>query len=307
MMRRILAIVGATATGKTALGEAVAAALGAEIVCADARQVFRELELGTGKPTPKERGAQPHHLFDSLSLGDQPSAGWYAHEARDCCEKLFAQGRTPILVGGSGLYLQALQRGLHAEPPRDVAVRARLQEMLQADGPQVLHARLASADPATASRLSPSDSQRITRALEVYESSGRAMSWWHAQEREGALTGQWRVVEVTVGPRLLAERIAARTRTMFTAGLLEETRALVNEGRRASLESLQAIGYDESLGLLDGRLDRAAAEELVCLRTRQLAKRQRTWFRHQMDALRLETDDGDVARLMNVTLEHFKA
>lgn len=305
-MRRILAIVGATATGKTALGEAVAEELNADIVCADARQVFRELDIGTGKPTRKERGARPHHLFDALSLGDQPSAGWYAREARDLCERLFAEGRTPILVGGSGLYLQALQRGLHAEPPRDAAVRTRLQQMLQADGPQVLHARLASADPATAARLSPGDSQRITRALEVYESSGRPMSWWHAQERQGALVGEWKVVEVGIGPRLLSERIAARTHGMFETGLLEETRALVAEGRRASLEALQAIGYDESLLMIDGTIDREAAEARVNLRTRQMAKRQRTWFRHQMEALRLDGDHGDLSRLVSAALEHVR-
>ncbi len=303
-MRRILAIVGATSTGKTTLGEAVAEQLGADIVCADARQVFRELDIGTGKPTRQERGARPHHLFDTLSLGDQPSAGWYAREARDLCERLFAEGRTPILVGGSGLYLQALQRGLHAEPPRDAGVRTRLQQMLQADGPQVLHARLASADPVTAARLSPGDSQRITRALEVYESSGRPMSWWHEQERQGALEGAWRVVEVAIGPRLLAERIATRTRGMFESGLVEETRALVADGRRASLEALQAIGYDESLSLIDGTIDRETAEARTNLRTRQMAKRQRTWFRHQMDALRLDGDDGDLARLVTASLEH---
>ncbi len=306
-MRRILAIVGATATGKTALGEAVAAALGGEIVCADARQVFLELDLGTGKPSHKDRAARPHHLFDALSVGDQPSAGWYAREARECCERLFAQGRTPILVGGSGLYLQALQRGLHAEPPRDAAVRARLQQMLHADGPQVLHARLASADPVTAAKLSPGDSQRITRALEVQESSGRPISWWHAQEREGALLGEWRVVEVTIGPRLLAERIATRTRAMFTGGLIEETRALVTDGRRASLEALQAIGYDEALGVIDGRLELAAAQEQTSLRTRQLAKRQRTWFRHQMEAVRLEADDLALDPLVAATLAHMRS
>lgn len=307
MSRRILAIVGATATGKTALSERVAAALGGELVCADARQVFRELDIGTGKPSVAERGKRKHHLFDALTLGDQPSAGWYAREARETCERLLADGRTPILVGGSGLYLQALQRGLHAEPPRDAAVRLRLQQMLQADGPQVLHARLASADPATAARLSPGDSQRITRALEVYESSGRPMSWWHSQEREGALAGEWRVVELTLSPRVLAERITARTHAMFSGGLIEETRALLEAGRRASLVALQAIGYDECVAMADGLIDRATAEARTDLRTRQMAKRQRTWFRHQMQALRLEGDDGDLDRLCTETLAHLKS
>ena len=130
------------------------------------------------------------------------------------------------------------------------------------------------------------------------------MSWWHEQERLGALVGEWKVVEVAIGPRLLAERIATRTHEMFAAGLVEETRALVNEGRRASLEGLQAIGYDESLLLIDGTIDQATAEARMNLRTRQMAKRQRTWFRHQMEALRLEGDDGDLARLVASSLAH---
>src|SRR6266705_3516182 len=200
-MRRaqVLAIVGATATGKTALGEALAEKLGGEVVCADSRQVHRELETGTGKPEPGERAARPHHLFESLSLaspaGDAraPSAGWYATAARAVCVAVHARGRLPVLVGGSGLYLAALQRGL------------------------------SRVDAATATRLRPRDHQRVTRALEVFEASGRPLSWWHAHPGPIPLEAEWRAIELVAAPAVLARRIEARTRSMFECGLLEET------------------------------------------------------------------------------------
>lgn len=282
-MPRIVAIVGATATGKSVLGEALAATLGGEVVCADSRQVFGELEIGTGKPAAAERAQRPHHLFDALSLGDRASAGWYAGRAREVCAAIHARGRIAVLVGGSGLYLDAAMRGLAAEPPHDPALRTRLRAELEREGPEALHRRLAAADPATARRLKPRDAQRIMRALEVATASGRSLSDWHAGGRQGAIAGPWRVIELTCPPRDLAARIERRTRWMFDSGLIEETQALVAAGRRAPLEQLQAVGYDEALGLLEGRLTREAAEERVNLRTRQLAKRQRTWFRHQVD------------------------
>ena len=294
-MPRIVAVVWATATGKTDLGEALAEALGGELVCADSRQVFRELEVGTGKPAPADRAARPHHLFDALVLGQRPSAGWYAKAVGAVCGAIHSRGRTPVLVGGSGLWLRAAQHGLSGEPPHDPEVRARLQAELERDGPELLHARLALADPATAARLSPRDRQRVTRALEVHEASGRPLSWWHERQGEPAATGEWAVFELTLPPQALDERIARRTRWMFDSGLVEETRALVAAGHEAPLRALRAVGYDEVLELLAGRSDRRAAEERTNLRTRQLAKRQRTWFRHQVEAVRLASTGGGVA------------
>ncbi len=287
-MRRVVAIAGATATGKTDLAEALAAAIGGEIVCADARQVFRELEIGTGKPTPAQRAARPHHLFDAFALGERASAGAWARLAAERCEAALARGAVPVLVGGSGLYLAALQRGLHPVPPHDPAVRARLRAERDALGPETRHARLAAVDPAAAARLAPRDTQRVLRALEVAESTGRPLSWWHAREARPPLDAEWRVLEVTCPPRALAERIARRTRAMFAEGLVEETRALRERGLGPALAALRAIGYDEALALLDGALDVDAARARTDLRTRQLAKRQRTWFRHQLSSARLD-------------------
>jgi tRNA dimethylallyltransferase len=299
----IVAIVGATATGKTALGEALAAALGGEVVCADSRQVYRELEIGTGKPAPAERAARPHHLFDALALGERASAGWYAAAARAACAAIAARGRVPVLVGGSGLYLDAARRGLAAEPPHDPSIRARLGAELARRGVQALHRRLAAADPETAARLAPGDAQRITRALEVLEASGRPLSAWHAAGRGGAVPGTWRVIELICAPRSLAPRIERRTGWMFEHGLIEETRAVIAAGSRPALERLRAVGYDEALALIDGALARTEAEARVNLRTRQLAKRQRTWFRHQVEAARLDAAEASLERLTAAALD----
>lgn len=302
-MRRLVAIVGATATGKTALGEAVAEALHGEIVCADARQVFTELEIGTGKPTPAERGSRPHHLFDARVLGEDTSAGWWARRAAEACEGVWARGSTPVLVGGSGLYVDVLRRGLMAEPPKDAAVRARLRAELAERGVEAMHARLAAVDPEIAARLMVRDQQRIVRALEVWEVSGEPMSRWHARPREGALAGEWRVVEVTCAPALLEPRIAARTRAMFDGGLVEEARELLARGLQVPLGELRAIGYDEAMALLAGEIDRAEAEARTNRRTRQMAKRQRTWFRHQIQAERLDGGALGFDELLRRTLE----
>jgi tRNA dimethylallyltransferase len=290
----IVAVVGATATGKTAFADALASRLNAEIVCADSRQVFGELEIGTGKPTRAERAARPHHLFESLSLGQRASAGWYARAAREACEAIRARGRVALLVGGSGLYLRAAMEGLSAEPPHDPAARERLRERLAREGVEALHAALVRVDPATAARLRPRDAQRITRALEVWEASGRPLSWWHTVPGERAMAGPWRVFELVARPARLDAVIAGRTRAMFASGLVEETADLLARGQGDALRALCAVGYDEALALLEGSLDRAAAEGRTTLRTRRLAKRQRTWFRHQVRAVRIDLEERPV-------------
>jgi tRNA dimethylallyltransferase len=282
MRRTLLAVVGATATGKTAAGEALAAQVGGEVVCADARQVFRELELGTGKPTPAERGTRPHHLFEWLALGERPTAGRWARAAAEVCERCFARGVTPVLVGGSGLYLVALQRGLHPEPPRDPAARAGLEAECDAVGVEEMHARLAARDPEAAAALARRDRQRVLRALEITGVCGHTLAWWRSRPREAPLAAEWRTFELTCEPAALAERIAERTQAMWEQGLLAETRALCEAGLEPALRRLAAIGYDEALERLAGRLSATEAEQRMNARTRQLAKRQRTWFRHQM-------------------------
>lgn len=294
----IVAIVGETATGKTDAGEAVAMAVGGEVVCADSRQVFAELNVGTGKPDRAALAQRPHHLFDALHVGESASAGWYLEAARSVCAAIHARGAVPVLVGGSGLYLEAAREGLAAAPPSDPALREALRAEAARAGPEVLHVRLARSDPETASRLGTRDAQRIIRALEVIEASGRPLSWWHRQPHSLPVAGKWRVFRIRVSPEALRTRIERRAHRMFGAGLIEETRALLGSERGPALRALRAIGYDEAAGLIEGELDRATAEARTALRTLQLAKRQRTWFRHRGKATDVDAGDA-VAAILN--------
>lgn len=292
MRRRLLAIVGATATGKTGVGETLAERIAGEVVCADARQVFRELELGTGKPTPVERATRPHHLFEWLGLGERATAGRWARAAAEVCEACFARGTVPVIVGGSGLYLAALERGLHPEPPRDPSVRQALEQECGAVGVERMHEQLRALDPGTAAALGPRDRQRVLRALEIQRTSGHTLAWWRERPRETPLAAEWRAFELTCSPASLAERIVARTRAMWEQGLLAETRSLRDAGLEPELRRLAAIGYDEALDQLAGLASPDEAERRMNERTRQLAKRQRTWFRHQLSAVRVAGDEA---------------
>jgi tRNA dimethylallyltransferase len=298
MEPRIVAIVGATATGKTGLAEAVADRLGGEVVCADSRQVYRELEIGTGKPDATQRAARAHHLFDALELGRPASAGWYARAAGEVLAAVRARGRTPVLVGGSGLYLRAVTHGLFDEPPIDPGVRRALRAEFDERGPEAMHDRLAERDPAAAARLHPADRQRVLRALEVVEGTGRPLSWWHARGAPDRAGERWDIVRLTLDPGVLRQRIAARTRWMFANGLVDEARTLVERGLEPPLRALRAIGYDEALDLLAGSATREEAEARVNLRTGQLAKRQRTWFRHQLASTAIDAGAADPAELV---------
>jgi tRNA dimethylallyltransferase len=280
----VYAVVGATATGKTDLAEALADRLDAEIVCADSRQVFRELEIGTGKPTRAQIAGRPHHLFDARSIGERASAGWYAREASRVIGEIRSRGRRPLLVGGAGLYLRALQEGLTEEPVLDEAARAERRAAHAATEVTELHGRLRVLDPASAARLRPRDRQRISRALEVVELSGKPIGWWHAQPSRPPVAGEWRIVELRVAAGEIPSRIERRTAWMFAHGLPEEVSALVAAGLEPALRALRAVGYDEALDLLAGLVTREDAERRTSERTRQLARRQRTWFRHQIAA-----------------------
>ena len=221
----------------------------------------------------------------------------WAAAARGACEAIAARAQVPVLVGGSGLYVRALQRGIAAEPPHDAALRADLVEEARVLGSPALHRRLADADPETAARLDPRDAQRITRALEVWLASGKPLSWWHRERPGEPLAATWGVIEMTLDSETLADRIAVRTRDMFDEGLEDETLALVERGHSEALRALRAVGYDEALARIEGRIDRTAAEAETNRRTRQLAKRQRTWFRHQIDAVRIDATLAPPAQL----------
>jgi tRNA dimethylallyltransferase len=277
---RTLALVGPTGTGKSAVSLRLAEQLGAEIVCADSRQLYCGLDTATGKPSRRERTIAPHHLFDWLDLTECASAGRYARAATACVREIHARGAPALLVGGTGLYLRALWQGLAPIPPVSEAVRDAVRGELAERGPQALHADLEHADPATAARLSPRDAQRITRALEVLRATGRPLSWWITQPpAEPAPLAGTPVIGLTGDRALLYETLDARTREFFAAGaLLDEVRELLASGTPAEAPAFRSIGYAEAIAHVRGACSLESAITAAQQATRRYAKRQWTWW-----------------------------
>jgi tRNA dimethylallyltransferase len=279
----ILAIVGATATGKSALGLALAEHLDGEIINADALQVYRGFDIGTAKPGPEERARIPHHLIDILEPHERYSAGDFARRAEAAVEEIRSRGRLPIVVGGSGLYLRALLEGISPIPPGDPEIRRQLRERLDAEGLPALAAELRERDPETAARLGPGDTQRILRALEVSLASGEPLSAYISRQPFGTQ----RIAAIRVGltlPRgILYDQITGRVAQMVQRGWVEEVASLLSRGLSPALPAFQAIGYRQLVQFLEGEwsLDRAIAETIRA--TRRFAKRQETWFRKETD------------------------
>jgi tRNA dimethylallyltransferase len=269
---RVVAVVGPTAAGKSELGVALARELGGEVVNADSMQLYRGMDVGTAKLSPSERGGVPHHLLDIWPVTRTATAADYQKLCRAVVDDLLARGVTPVLVGGSGLYLRAALDELDF-PGTDPALRARLEAELAEGGAPALHRRLAGLDPAAATRMDVANGRRIVRALEVVTLTG---------SMPGRLTSydaRYGTCWLGVDRPDLAERIAARVGRMFDAGLVEEVRALADEGLREGVTASQALGYKQVLELLDGTVDDAAARERTVVATRRFARRQRAWFR----------------------------
>jgi len=285
-MPPVLAIVGATSTGKSELGMALAEELGGEIVNADALQAYRGLDIGTAKPGPAERERVPHHLVDILEPHEVYSAGEFARRARMAIAEIQGRGGTPIVVGGSGFYLRALFEGLSPLPSGNHETRQALRERLEAEGLGALRAELERLDPKTAARLTAGDTQRTLRALEVALATGRPLSSW-VEEQPLGTQGIAGIEVIRVGltlPRgILYDRIAGRVARMMEAGWIGEVAGLLQQGLSPRLPAFQAIGYRQLVRHLegDGSLEQAVAE--IVRETRRFAKRQETWFRKEPD------------------------
>ncbi|MFD5804962.1 tRNA (adenosine(37)-N6)-dimethylallyltransferase MiaA [Streptomyces sp. NPDC049936] len=272
---RVIAVVGPTAAGKSDLGVFLAQRLGGEVVNADSMQLYRGMDIGTAKLTPGERGGVPHHLLDIWDVTVAASVAEYQRLARERIDALLAEGRWPVLVGGSGLYVRGAVDNLEF-PGTDPEVRARLEEELAELGSGVLHARLAAADPEAARAILPGNGRRIVRALEVIEITGRPFT--------ANLPGHDSVYDtvqigVDVARPELDERIARRVDRMWEAGLVEEVRALEARGLREGRTASRALGYQQVLTALAGdcTLDEARAETVRA--TKRFARRQDSWFR----------------------------
>ena len=270
-------LVGPTAVGKTAVATAWAALQPLTLISADARQVYRGLDLGTAKPDAALRARVPHEGIDVADPGEVYSAGRFARDAAEWVAAARDVGRQPVVVGGTGFYVRALADGLFREPPLDPARRVRLKAFA-GDLPPVELARWASR---LDRRFGGGGRQRAARAVEVALLTGRALSWWQREAREAGALRPWYVV-LTLPRDVLHRRIAARTRAMLDAGLVEEVRALLARGIAPQAPGLDAVGYREVVAMLAGRLPAADLLEAICTATRRYAKRQETWFRHQL-------------------------
>ncbi len=295
MTMRVVAIVGPTAAGKTALALAVAEAVGGEIVSADSRQVYRHLDIGTAKPTAAERARVPHHALDLVDP-DQPfDAASYRAAALAAIADIHARGRAVVICGGTGLYVRALLRGLFRGPAASPALRAELYAAEEREGSGTLHARLAACDPVTAARLHARDLLRIVRALEVQELTGRPMSAWQNDHR----FRDRRFDALLIGCRRsrdeLASRIDTRAQAMLGAGLLDELATLDARGYGPELAPLQSVGYREMGAYRRGEIDFATAVDAFTRATRRLAKRQMTWFRADATTHWLHPEDDRAA------------
>ncbi|MEX2113341.1 MAG: tRNA (adenosine(37)-N6)-dimethylallyltransferase MiaA [Pirellulales bacterium] len=270
---------GPTASGKTSVALALAPRIGAEIVSLDSMALYRGMEIGTAKPSLAERAAVPHHLLDVIDPDEEYSLAQYVAAAHRAVDDIRSRGQSPLFVGGTPLYLKSLLRGIFEGPPADWELRRGLQELARNEGSQVLHARLAQVDPISASRLHPRDTRRIIRALEVWEKTGQSITALQQQFDRARPPDACRVFVLQWPRAELAARIDARVDAMFEAGLVDEVRGLLTGGRRFSRTASQAVGYREVIEHLQGVRDLADTVALTKLRTRQLAKRQMTWFR----------------------------
>ena len=268
----MLAVVGPTAAGKSDLAVALAREVGGEVVNADSMQLYRGMDVGTAKLPPAERGGVPHHLLDVWDVTHPASAAEYQRLCRAAVEDLLARGRTPVLVGGSGLYLRAALDEL-SFPGTDPAVRARLEADLQRDGALALHQRLAALDPAAATRMDAANGRRIVRALEVVELTGAMPG------RMTSYDAHYGTCWLGVDRGDLDARIDLRVERMWEQGLVEEVRRLEAQGLRDGVTASRALGYAQVLAMLDGGFDDAGAREATARATRRFARRQRSWFR----------------------------
>jgi len=285
---------GPTASGKTALAVELVRRHPLEIISVDSALVYRGMDIGTAKPTPDILRVAPHRLIDIRDPTQPYSAAEFRADALAAMAEITGRGRVPLLVGGTFLYFRALQQGLSELPAADPAVRATLRAALQAQGLETLYRRLATVDPATAARLHASDPQRILRALEVFEITGKPMSELLARGRGEALP--YRVLKLALIPldrALLQARIVARLENMLAAGFEAEVRRLMARGDLGpELPALRAVGYRQMWSYITGPLEREDMVRKIIVATRQYAKRQLTWLRSEPDAERYTEEDA---------------
>ena len=304
-MKAVL-LLGPTASGKSAVALEIARRVPVEIVSVDSAQVYRDMDVGTAKPTPAERAQVPHHLIDIVDPTGSYSAGRFRDDALRLVRQVNERGRLPLLVGGTMLYFRALTHGLAHLPAADAGLRARIEADAATRGWPALHAELARVDPVTAARLEPADAQRIQRALEVWHLAGQPLSKLHESSRTELPFEPLAIALEPSQRSALHERIAHRFRAMLHAGLVEELRMLrTRYALHAALPSMRAVGYRQAWDTLEGTAPAATLESRGIAATRQLAKRQLTWLRAMAGVERFDCLREDLAAAVTGRVERF--
>lgn len=288
-------ITGPTASGKSALAIRLAARAGGVVINADSMQVYDTLHVLTARPSDEDMAIVPHHLYGHVPAGRHYSTGEWIRDVAPLVDQVRAAGRVPVFVGGTGLYFKALTGGLSNMPPVPDAIRQALRRRLAEEGPENLYRLLTERDPQTAATLRPGDGQRIVRALEIFETSGRSIRDLQA-ESGPVIIDPARARKIVVLPerKVLHGRIDRRFEKMLESGAADETRALLALGLDPNLPVMKAIGVPQIAALLTGAMDRKTVIETASAATRQYAKRQMTWFRNQLDESwrRIDPDNG---------------
>lgn len=299
-------LMGPTASGKTELAVQLAQKLETEIISVDSVLVYKGMDIGTAKPTADERKGIPHHLIDILDPAEVFSTGRFRKLALQLMEDISRRGKVPILVGGTMLYFNALFNGLASLPEANPDVRKKLDEELLATGKEAMHARLKSVDPESAERIHPNDPQRVQRALEVYQLSGKPITQFFVEAQQDQIPYQ--KIKLIVAPedrKQLHEKIAQRFKLMIELGLIEEVSALYQRGDLTEkMPSIRAVGYRQAWSYLQGEYDLDTMIEKAIIATRQLAKRQFTWLRREQDALQYASSEKHLSEKVLQSIQH---
>ena len=290
---KVIVIAGPTASGKTALGIALARRLGGEIVSADSMQVYRRMDIGTAKASAEERSAVPHHMLDVAEPSESYSVARYVEDASRCCDGILSRGAVPLVVGGTGLYIDSLLSGRSFSECGDPSLRSELEARYDTIGGEAMLEELRSFDPERAAKLCPNDRRRIVRAMEIYRLTGMTITAHDEMTR--AIPPRYEALRIVLGYRRredLYNRINSRVDAMAASGLFDEVSSLLSDGISGNCTAMQAIGYKEAVSFLRGETSREEALEAIKLGSRRYAKRQLTWFGRWEDALRIEWPDS---------------
>ena len=302
MKKQVIVVCGPTATGKTALGIELALRYGGEIVSADSMQVYRRMDIGTAKASAEERARVPHHMLDVCEPWEDYSVSRYVQEAAQVCDRLLAEGKLPVIVGGTGLYIDSLLSGrdFAARDQGDEGLRAALSADYDRLGGEAMLEQLRAFDPERAARLHPGDKRRIVRAIEIYRLTGKTITRHDAETRALPPRYEALTLALTFADRAdLYARIDRRVEQMVAAGLFEEVEGLLREGLSPACTAMQAIGYKEAAQALRGELTREEAVALIQMNSRRYAKRQLTWFGRNPDARWIRWDkEPDLAQAL---------